>query len=281
MTDSEDVIVAAADGTTLRGRLWPAPGKAQRIFVLVHGLKDHGGRYSELAAALTPGGTAVAAFDLRGHGRSDGPRAFVRRFSDYTQDLRTELDELKVRFPGCPIFLYGHSLGGAVAARFALDHPKELAGLVLSAPALREPSTTPKAAAAIVRFLSAIAPHARVFRPDVAGFSRVPAVLDAMAKDPLIDPRPVAARTAAELLRTMPTILADARKFSDPLLVLHGTADRVTDPGGSASFVASVRSSSRRLVSVPGAYHDLLHEPEAQQLRDCIAKWVGDPTAIA
>jgi acylglycerol lipase len=277
----EDLVVTAADGVALRGRLWPVSQQTQRVFVVVHGLKDHGGRYAELAEALTPGGTAVAAFDLRGHGRSDGPRAFVRRFSEYGADLRTEIEGLKLRFPGRPILLFGHSLGGAVAARFALDHPNELAGLVLSAPALREPATTPKAAAAIVRFLSAIAPRARVFRPDVAGFSRIPAVLDAMAKDPLIDPRAVPARTAAELLRTMPTILADAGRLSAPLLILHGTADRVTDPGGSVAFVGSVASSSRRLISVPGAYHDLLHEPEAETLRDSIASWVGNPSASA
>jgi len=100
-----------------------------------------------------------------------------------------------------------------------------------------------------------------------------------MAKDPLIDPRPVPARTAAELLRTMPTILADAGRWTAPVLVLHGTADRVTDPSGSASFVGNVRSASRRLISVPGAYHDLLHELEAEQLREAIAKWVVNPIA--
>ena len=82
VTEPEDLVVGASDGAALRGRLWSADGPAQRVVVVVHGLKDHGGRYGELAAALTPAGTAVAAFDLRGHGRTDGPRAFVRRFSD-------------------------------------------------------------------------------------------------------------------------------------------------------------------------------------------------------
>ncbi|MCI4321220.1 MAG: lysophospholipase [Thermoplasmata archaeon] len=281
MANPEDWAVAGPGGVALRGRLWVPPGDVQRSFVLVHGLKDHGGRYGELAEVLTTGGTAVAAFDLRGHGRSDGPRAFVRRFSDYGSDLGAEIEAVRLRFPDRPVFLFGHSLGGAVAARYALDRSGELAGLVLSAPALREPATTPKAAAVIVRFLSAIAPRARVFRPEIAGFSRIPAVLEAMANDPLIDQRPVPARTAAELLRTMPTILADAARLSSPLLVLHGTGDRITDPSGSASFVGLVGSAHRRLVTVPGAFHDLLHEPEAGQLRATIANWIQDPSATA
>ncbi|HKV89756.1 MAG TPA: alpha/beta hydrolase, partial [Thermoplasmata archaeon] len=125
-----------------------------------------------------------------------------------------------------------------------------------------------------VRFVSRLAPRARVFRPDIAGFSRNPDVLAAMARDPLIDPRPIAARTVAELLESMGIIHARARGVTLPLLVLHGTADRVTDPRGSEAFLREVVSSRKRYVPVPGAYHDLFHEPEAPQLRATFADWL-------
>lgn len=275
----EDLEVAGLDGTRLKGRLWSPEGTTRRLLVLVHGLKDHGGRYGELAGVLTSRGIAVAAFDLRGHGRSAGERAFVSRFSVYGSDLQQEWEELIRRHPGVPVSLFGHSLGGAVAARYALDHEGRVNSLVLSAPALAAPKSTSKGTVAVVLFVSAVFPHARVFKPDIPGFSRVPAVLEAMAHDPLIDPKPVAARTVAELLRAMPTIHADAGRLTAPLLVLHGSSDRVADPRGSEAFVAEVHSSSRRLRWIPGAYHDLLHEPEAPLLRAEIADWLDSSSA--
>ena len=276
-----DLEARGADGTILRGRLWTPNEKPRRVLVAVHGLKDHGGRYEGLAVALGQRGIATAAFDLRGHGRSEGERAFVRRFAEYGSDLDNEWQTVAARFPGTPISLFGHSLGGAVAARFALDHPDLPSSLVLCAPAIRVPPTTSRAAVAGVRFFSAIAPHAHVFKPEIAGFSRDSAVLAAMAADPLIDQRPIPVRTAAELIRAMGTIHAHASRWTSPLLILHGTADRVTDPRGSAEFLAEVRSTSRRLIPVPGAFHDLFHEPEAVELRAATADFLAAPSGGA
>jgi acylglycerol lipase len=274
-----DLETAGEDGTRLVGRVWSAPARPKSLVVVVHGLKDHGGRYDALAEGLNAAGVTVVAFDLRGHGRSAGDRAWVTRFAQFDSDLAAELRAARETCPGVPLVLLGHSMGGAIAARFALDHPDLLRGLVLSAPALRPPLTAPPGAAGIVRLLSVVAPHARVFRPDIPGFSRVPAVLAAMGVDPLIDPRPVPARTAAELLRTMVTVRDDAPRLQMPLLVFAGTADRVTDPAGGREFVERSHSTRRQFRSVPDAFHDLWHEPEAPSLERELADWVGETTA--
>jgi acylglycerol lipase len=268
-----DLECAGSDGIGLKGRLWSPLGAPKGIIQVVHGLKDHGGRYSGLAASLADAGFATAAFDLRGHGRSGGDRAWVRRFDEYSVDLDLEVQALRARLPEPPLVLFGHSMGGAIAARYALDHPERLTGLVLSAPALRPPAGTRAGTTGVVRLVSVVAPHARIFRPDVDGFSRDRSVVEAMAKDPLIDQRPVPARTAAELLRMMDSIRRDAPKLALPVLVLCGTADRVTDPAGSGEFVSRVSSANRRLVRLLGAYHDLLHEPEAPELRRTIVEF--------
>ncbi|MCI4333078.1 MAG: lysophospholipase [Thermoplasmata archaeon] len=257
-------------------RAWRTDSPPNTEFVLVHGLKDHSGRYDELAHELLSRGTSVTAFDLRGHGRSGGDRAWVRRFPEFGTDLDAELALVHANSPAARTVLFGHSLGGAIALRYALDHPGRLTGLVLSAPALQAPDGTPVGAAGIVRLLSVLAPRARVFRPNIPGFSRVPAVLEAMAADPLIDPRPVPARTAAELLRTIGTIFRDAGQLTVPVLIVQGTADRVTHPNGAGTLLERVGSTSRRLRSVPGAFHDLWHEPEAPMLRTELANWVAE-----
>jgi acylglycerol lipase len=274
--EQANVETKGTDGERLVGRTWGADPGAPTRFVLVHGLKDHSGRYDEVAQALTARGIAVTAFDLRGHARSGGDRAWVRRFPEFGSDLEAELSLSQGPDAKQRTVLFGHSMGGAIALRYALDHPGRLAGLVLSAPALRAPEGTPAGAAGIVRLLSVLAPKARVFRPNIPGFSRVPSVLEAMASDPLIDQRPVPARTAAELLKTIDTIFRDASKLTIPLLVFQGTADRVTHPDGAAALVERVGSKERRLRTVPGAFHDLWHEPEAPLLRQELADWVAD-----
>jgi acylglycerol lipase len=270
-----DLEAKAADGTRLVGRLWRRASAPSSLLVLVHGLKDHGGRYGAVAEALNARGTAVAAFDLRGHARSGGERAWVRRFTEYASDLDAELSVVRERFGPVRTTLFGHSMGGAIAARYALDHPDRLDALVLSAPALRPPTNAPPGAAGIVRFLSAVAPHVRVFRPDIPGFSRLPDVVAAIEHDPLVDQRPVPARTAAELLRTMRELHRDAPSLRLPILAFYGTADRVTDPSGTIEFVGRTMSTDRHLRAVSDAYHDLWHEPESAILREELAEWVA------
>ncbi|MCI4327144.1 MAG: lysophospholipase [Thermoplasmata archaeon] len=273
--DPADLDCTGHDGIGPRGRLWIPSGEPTAVALLVHGLKDHSGRYAGLAAALTDSGVAVIAFDLRGHGRSGGDRAWVRNFREYGSDLDVELQTVRSRYPDPPLVLFGHSLGGAIAARYALDHPERVSSLVLSAPALRPPPGTNAAASGVVRLLGVIAPHTRVFKPDLNGFSRDRSVVEAILRDPLVDSRPVPARTAAELLRTMASIRTDAPKLAVRLLALHGTADRITDLRGTSEFVDRVSSSDRRLVRVPGAYHDLFHEPESSDLRRELVEFVA------
>ena len=225
--------------------------------------------------ALRDQGLTTVAFDLRGHGRSGGRRAFVRRFDQYLADLDLELAQLPSAEPARPVFLFGHSMGGAIATLYALDRRPRLAGLVLSAPALRRPATVSAGAAGFTRLLSMLAPTAGIFRLEDRDFSRDPAVVSAMAADPLIYHRPAPARTAGELLRAMDRIRARQAEIVCPLLALHGAADRLTAPEGSREIVRAARSTDKEVRIYPGLYHDLLHEPERASIRSEIVAWIG------
>jgi len=244
------------------------------VLVVVHGLKDHGQRYGELASRAKARGVATYAVDLRGHGRSEGRRAWVGRFEEYLSDLDVVLGEVSSRHPGLPQYLFGHSMGGAIVTRYVLDRDAKVAGVILSAPALRPPANVSAAAVAITKFLGIVAPRAAVFRLPNADFSRDPSVVQAMEVDPLISQAPAPARTAAELLRTMAWIRSREGGFSAPVLAMHGSADKLTHPEGSLAFIASVTSASKTLRSYPGLYHDLLHEPERETVLGDIEAWL-------
>src|SRR5690606_1998972 len=150
-----------AGGVELFWQGWLPSGEPRGIVLLCHGLGEHSGRYGNVVGALVPDGWAVYGVDHRGHGRSGGRRAHLRRDADWLADFDAFRRVVVARHPGLRVFLLGHSMGGQIALAYALDHQDELAGLVLSAPALAN-STVPRAA---VRVLRAVAKVVPVLRP--------------------------------------------------------------------------------------------------------------------
>src|SRR5215211_4098720 len=113
-------------------RTWPIDDPA-RLVVLVHGYGEHIGRYEHVAAALNARGCAVVGPDHRGHGKSPGEPALVEDFEPIVEDLRAVVQDAR---GDLPVVMVGHSMGGLIAIRYAQRHPEDLAGLVLSAPAV-------------------------------------------------------------------------------------------------------------------------------------------------
>src|SRR2546422_9400486 len=136
--DHGEETVVGAGGLKLFLQSWRPAAPPKAVFVIHHGLKDHSGRYAAEAMRLVDGGFAVYAHDMRGHGKSEGRRTFVRAFDEYLDDLTAALAVVREHEPGRPIFLFGHSLGGAVATLLAVTRTLPLEGDALSAPALRD-----------------------------------------------------------------------------------------------------------------------------------------------
>jgi acylglycerol lipase len=152
----------AKDGVSLLVQSWrPKQGEVKAVVVVVHGLKDYSDRYAGFAHALTQHGYAVHALDLRGHGDSGGDRVWVERFSDYLDDLQRFVEKVQAEEPGKPLFLFGHSMGGAVVTLFTLTRHPKAAGLVLSGAALK--ADAPALLRGSVHFFSVVAPKLAVF----------------------------------------------------------------------------------------------------------------------
>jgi alpha-beta hydrolase superfamily lysophospholipase len=255
----------------------PAP---RGVVVIMHGLKDHTGHYAAFAARLAAAGYSVYAFDLRGHGRSAGPRVAPGRWTLYVDDLEQFLAWVEHRERGMKVFLFGHSMGGAIATLAALDHEPTLAGLILSAPALAVDA--PPLLLAFTQLAGALLPGAKALDLPNHDFSSDPKVGKAMDADPLISQGPGPARTAAGLIDSMRRIWEHVDALRFPVLALHGTRDALTAPSGSRELIAAAPSSDKTLRIYDGLFHDLLHEPKHDVVEADIIAWLdahtgGDP----
>lgn len=260
----------APDGTPLHLRAWHAPEPRARLLV-AHGLGEHGGRYAALARALTARGVSVYAPDLRGHGRSGGARGHADRFGLLVADLEAVRSHLAGTTPALPMLLFGHSLGGLVAARHLTAHPEAAwAGALLSAPALGLPSALPGRDAA-ARLLSRLAPRLRLpngVRPEE--LSHDPEEVRRYREDPLVH-RWITPRLYTGMRDAMRAVHDQAGRVRAPLLCLVPTADRVVDPGATLRFADAAGAEVRRL---EGWYHEPLHETEREHAIDAVAGWI-------
>lgn len=251
--------------------------------VLVHGVHEHSGRHAFLASALVARGIAVTAYDQRGHGQSGGERGEVEAFNEFLDDLGHVLAEAGEATEGLPLFLVGHSMGGLVAASYVTERGADgLAGLVLSSPALEVgPASGPMAWAAPVLgpLVSARFPRMLVGPLRLDNLSRDPAVERQYREDPLNHISKLKARLAWELGQAAERTLARASAVRLPLLVVHGTADRICRPGGSERFVAGVSSADNNLRLFDGAYHETMKDLCRDEVVAAIGDWITDRAA--
>lgn len=241
--------------------------------MVTHGFAEHAGRYAFVASRLVGAGYAVHAADLRGHGRSEGRRTSVVRFSDYLDDLGRLIGYVRSAEHGERTVLLGHSMGGLIALSYALVNPAHIDALVLSAPAVL-PGRVSRLTVAAGRVMSTVAPNAGVVKLPLHRISRDPAVVAAYHADPLVFETPIRARLGAELLDAMRRVDAQLATLRMPLLVMQGTDDGLVDPRSAAFVYEHAGSSDKTLKTYPGLWHEIFNEPERDEVIDDIVKWL-------
>jgi alpha-beta hydrolase superfamily lysophospholipase len=262
-------------GATLFAQAWLPEHDPRGVVVISHGLAEHSGRYAALAARLAAHGRAVYALDHRGHGRSSGRRANIERFSYLVSDLGAFVGRAQRQHPEAAVFLLGHSMGGAIALASAVRSPGGLNGLVLSAPALAAGEAVPPFKAFVVRLLSRFAPDTGALTLPAAAISRDPAVVRAYESDPLVFRGAIPARTLVELLDAMASFPESVARLQVPVLVQHGTADRLVPLAVTRPIYE--RLGNRKLRSVrlyDGLFHEAYNEPERDQVIADLEAWL-------
>jgi alpha-beta hydrolase superfamily lysophospholipase len=264
-------------GRELYGRSWVPETPHRGVIALAHGLGEHSGRYAKVAQDLVARGYSVHAIDHRGHGRSAGSRANIERFEYVVADVCALAEAAVRRHPGRPVFLLGHSMGGAIALAAAARMQSSLRGLVLSAPALAiGDNGGPAWQRFVARLLSVCAPNAGVLKLDPRLVSRDPAVVHAYEEDPLVHHRAVPARTAVELLTAMQRFTGVAAQLQLPVLILHGTADRLVPLTPTLPVHAAIAPRLLTFKQYDGLYHEVLNEPERARVLVDLLAWLDE-----
>ncbi|XP_050214246.1 uncharacterized protein LOC126665471 [Mercurialis annua] len=259
-------------------RSWlPVNGHLKGILIIIHGLNEHSGRYAQFAKQLTSCNFGVYAMDWIGHGGSDGLHGYVPSLDHVVADTGAFLEKIKSEHPEVPCFLFGHSTGGAVVLK-AATYPRiedMLEGIVLTSPALRVKPAHP-IVGAVAPIFSLLAPRFQFKGANKRGIpvSRDPAALLAKYSDPLVYTGPIRVRTGHEILRISAYLLRNFKSVTVPFFVLHGTADKVTDPLASQDLYNQAASKFKDIRLYDGFLHDLLFEPEREEIGQEIVSWM-------
>ena len=272
MTERAEGRVVGAGDVELYWQGW-LPPSPRGVLLLCHGLGEHAGRYGNVVDAVVPDGWAVYGLDLRGHGLSGGRRAHIERYADFLADVDVFRRTVVARHPGLPVVLLGHSMGGQIALAYALDHQDDLAGLVLSAPALAG-DVVPKPVVPLLRALGRVAPRLRPAGIDVTKISKDPAVVACYQADRLVHHGKPTLALGLGIVGQFAVLPERARDLTLPLLLQHGSLDALTDPAGTRLLAATAGSADKTVLWYDGLWHEIYNEPErARPLAD-LREWL-------
>ncbi len=265
------------DHVQLFHQLWIPKNTPRAAMVIIHGLAEHSSRYVHVADALAREGIAVAAPDLRGHGRSQGRRAYVPAFDLLLRDVEIYLERVKEEFAGLPLFLFGHSMGGAIVALFGITRqPDFLNGLILSGAALKISDSISPLLVKLSAFLGTVLPWLPTVRLNPDHLSRDTDVVEMYSTDELVYHGGTPARTGREIVRATRRIQEAAEQLTLPVLIMHGTGDQITDFRGSQYLYIHAGSTDKTLKLYDGFYHEILNEPQKHLVLKDLLHWLEE-----
>lgn len=264
-----------ANNTNLFTQLWEPEINSKALILLIHGFGEHSQRYKHVAEALTKAGFITAAMDLRGHGLTNGPRGVVISYeNEVFPDISKLLDTLSKRYGRLPTFLYGHSTGGGIVMGYALKQKPKIAGIISTSPWLTLAEEPSSALVRSMRLMKKVNPQ---FTNDM-GFTE-----NLLSRDPQVDIDAqndqlmhgiMSAGLFIEAIDNGRYVLKNAYRFPLPLLLMHGTDDKLTHFGSSQKFANLANSEKVTFKRWPDAYHELHNDIIKDEVITFMENWV-------
>ena len=281
-TRSDDMIerehtMSAEDGHRIVYREWLPQGGILAVVLIVHGLGEHSGRYRHVADALTTVGFACFGIDHRGHGKSEGLRAYLPDIRLAVHDLAQLYDTVNANYPDKPVLLFGHSMGSLIGLEFALRYPERLRAIALSGTAINAENSRPNWLVSLCLFAARHIPRVRLSPPTSPSvLSHDQAVLRELWADPLTDKGMWRIGTSAALVQSARRIRQTAHQLRVPLLALHGSDDSLVPASGATFLEQHVASRDITIKIYDGLRHELVNEIGREQIIATLVEWMLD-----
>lgn len=250
------------------------PEKYRGVILLIHGYREHGGRYLETIRRFAEEGYTVFCPDLRGFGRSEATAGDIESIESVSKDIATLTTLAKRSCPGDPMIIVGHSLGGLLALYQLLHHHDEFDLAVLSGPAVLPPPGTNAILTAVAGLVARLSPKLPIQELDLSAATRDPAMIARDDADTTLYRGRVRARTGNEILKAQRFVQRRMGEITLPVLVLHGGDDRIIDPKASEIVYEGIRSTNKRRDVFPGLYHEVFNEPERDEVFMTVFSWI-------
>ena len=258
-------------GLELFCQSWQPENETKASLVLVHGVGEHSNRYHNLIEHLIKNSIAIYAYDLRGHGRSQGRKGFINSWDDYRQDLHLFIQQLDLK--GQRPFLMGHSLGGLIALDYACSYPQTVRGVIASSPALAL-SGNAGAFRLLAGLFNVFIPKFQLPIPlKATELSRDPTVVQNYLNDPLVHNR-VTPRWIVEGVSTINRLFNNAGQINIPILLTHGDADKIVPIRGTQAFYDHLGSLDKTLIIYPQGRHEAHNDTNWKEATENISNWL-------
>lgn len=243
------------------GQAWRAE-KPKAALCIVHGFGEHSGRYEEAAKFFVANGFSVYAIDQFGHGKTEGKRGFSPSYEETLESVQGLIRYAREQTKDVPVFVWGHSMGGNVVLNYLLRRKPKVAGAIAGSPWLRLAFEPPKFKIALAKLMRNIYPaFAENTNLDATTISRDPEQVKKYQTDPLVHGQTTAG-TFFETYEAGNYALEHASEIQVPLLLIHGSGDKLIDPKGSADFYVKAPKNIVNYKEYSGFYHELINEPE-------------------
>lgn len=264
------------DGLALYEQWFVPDSEIKGTVVVVHGWAEHCGRYTHLAAALNENGYAVGMYDQRRHGKSapDGPKGRIIKFDELWDDFEVFLERARQKSGGKPLFVFAHSMGGEVLVSYTIARQLAVKGLLISGATMQISKDVSPLMVKMAGVVSKILPNIETIVLDGDAISRDPEMVKLYNSDSLNYRGGIPALAGSEMNRIVKYIQANMEKVDVPILIMHGSADRLSDPQGSRDLYARAKSADKTLKMYEGLYHEILNEPEKGEVMADMVQWL-------
>ena len=237
-------------------RSWSTDRPPSHNILIIHGLGEHSGRYDEFANFFLKKNIGVFAFDLVGHGKSEGVKGHVSKIENFIDDIEEVLTKVRKKYINIPIILFGHSLGGCLALNYLIERKsKEINSAIISSAWIITKVKLPKYLLKFQHLLSLIFPKIRLNnRLNPNDLSKDKEIVKNYINDPYVHDR-ISLNLFKEVNKGIKKIKKESHKLNLPILITHGKKDRIISHKGSELLNKEITHSKLKL------FENIFHEP--------------------